>query len=260
MPIRLSTVESLSFLDYATGRAEDMEKAATAAIRAATMGFRDDLRRALMDAGVKSVVGNMIGATVYPKVGHSLNAAGSVYGRGERAQFILWALSQAAVIRPGGGGKYLVVPTSYNRVGGRRGAAMRITPQQMAAMKGWTFTRPIRGGVSQYSGGKVWFLRVAVAEQRKETVRTTKSSKERRYVSTKTLAFAGGVAGLLVGGGRASRTELITGARPSQFPAGAVPMFLLLAVVQRGQKHDPDAIAQKWADAIPGLIDAAYPG
>jgi hypothetical protein len=251
-------LEAPSFLDYASGRVRAMETATQAGVRAGTEGLRRELREALNGAGIKPVVGNMIAQAVYPKTGASLGAAGTVFGRGERAQFILWALSQTEAIRAKGG-RYLAIPTSYNRAGGRRGAAVRLSAAAMYGMKGMTFVRPIRSGISQYAGGKLWFLRVQVAEQRRETVRTTKTGKERRYVSTRKLAFAGGLQDLQVGGTKQSRVELITGARASNFPAGAVPMFLLVPVVTPSRRHEPDALARKWAGLVPQLIDQAMP-
>lgn len=246
-----------SWTDYLSGRIEDAAVAVTAGVRAGTDGLQLQMRQQLLAAGVRPVAGNMIGKQVYPRSGASLGAAGSIFSRGERADLILQAFSLSQEIRPDKR-KYLAVPTSFNLVGGRRGGAVRVSAAQMYGMKGMTFVRPIRGGISQYSGGQVWFLRVQLAEQRKETVVTSKTGKQRRYVSTRTLAYAGGLTSGLVGGGRTKRTEdIISGARGV---AGAVPMFLLLPLVVRQRKFDPAGLADFWSGQIPDLIARAFPG
>lgn len=234
---------------YLGGEVEEAARAVTAGVRAATEGLHLQMRQQLLAAGVKPVVANMIGRAVYPKTGHSLGAAGSIFGKGPQAQLLLDAFSQARVITPGKG-KYLAIPTGYNLEGGRRTAAgsavrLKVTAQQMFAAKKMTFVRPVRGGISQYSGGKVWFLRVQVAlEQGRNGVRR--------------LAYAGGFRNALVGGGRQRRTDFITGFAKDANPDGAVPMFLLLPLVAIAQKFDPEALAQIWTDQVPDLIGRGF--
>jgi hypothetical protein len=57
----------------------------------------------------------------------------------------------------------------------------------------------------------------------------------------------------LTKGGRASRTA------NARLGAASVPVFLLVPQVRVPQKFDTNAIVQKWANSVPGLIESLLP-
>lgn len=202
-----------------------IEKAVTGAMVGAGNDVRDHLRqvtRAAFERG--QGVAQAWRTKVYPKddsgtgARNSVNASALIY---TRAPLIIDAANRGATIRPGGGRRYLAIPTGYNLIGGRRrrateaGAArrgarrywegVRVTPQQMVASR-LAFTRPIPGGK-----GLAWFLRVTEAQSRGRSGRIIRQ------------AIAGAV--VRVGTGR-GRNRM---ARASNLlEAGAVPMFWLV--------------------------------
>lgn len=213
-------------------------------VGAAGSGLQQDLREALQAAGVTPAAGNMIGLKVYPR-GDSLSAAASVYARGQRAALILSSFAYTRDIRPRGGAKYLAIPTGFNHRSGWRGMKrgnLVVTPQEMVAMKGMTFTRPMKNG-----RGLVWFLRVNVADAR--NARTRQIQRQ---------AWLNAPRGpKLLGSGRRRRTDAILNGVHG--PAGAVPMFLLLPSLRIAAKFNPAERARFWAGQIPDLIDRALP-
>ncbi|WP_142847229.1 DUF6441 family protein [Telmatospirillum sp. J64-1] len=217
---------------YAESLGREGAVAVTAGVEAAVKGMQLDLRQQVLRAGFADTVANMIGAEAYPKRGKaSFRASGTIFARGESADDILSSISEG--VRISGQGRYLAIPTGYNKAGGRRRSRTGplITPQQMSEMRKMTFVRPGTNGTL------VWFLRVTHAQ-------------EMRRGKVQSLAFAGGR--YLVGSGRRKRTAAI-------LEAGAVPMFILVPQVRMKRAMDVDATMRRWAERMPALIERALP-
>lgn len=186
--------------------------------------------RAALAGQTTSSLGDRLGkswkARTYPNGGQ--NPTALVY---TKAPDIISAFMAQTVILPKKG-RYLAIPTNFNRSEGRRGAKVRVTPKEMVASNA-AFTRPRKNGP-----GLIWFLTVTRAQHRGQ-------GKTGRV---KDMAFAGG----LVQVGRFGRRtrEILT--------ARAVPMFILVPSVTLTKRLDGDAEASKVRDQLPQLIAEGY--
>lgn len=135
-------------------------------------------------------------------------------------------------------GKYLAVPTGFNRAGGRKGGKARITPKDMIA-SGQAFTRPRKAGP-----GLIWFLTVGKAETRSSRIKDGKLILGK----IRQIAIAGGQVQV---GRYGRRTRDILAAR-------AVPMFVLLPSVRHAKRLDPEVAAERLRDRLPDLIAEGY--
>lgn len=163
------------------------------------------------------------------------NPAALVYSR---APDIITTFLAENVIVPKKG-RYLAIPTGFNRTGGQRGAKVRITPKEMIA-SGMSFTRPQKGG-----DGLIWFLQVATAETRNQRMG---SDGKLRYGKVYQMAYAGGA---LQVGRKGRRTRDIIKAR-------AVPMFVLVKRAHHTQSIDADGILGDVAKNGDGYYAEAY--
>lgn len=120
----LSIFQDKSFEEHAAERVDIVARAHTAGVRAATDGFKLELRQAIVAAGLGQRLPNAVGSAVYPKGKNSIGAAGTVFARGARADLLLSVQAKGAVIR-GKGGKYLAIPT---RAAGRTVDGKPMTP------------------------------------------------------------------------------------------------------------------------------------
>lgn len=214
--------------DYVGTEWKRGRQAVTEGLRATGEGLKLDLRRQVAQA-LGHRAANMIGVETYPKGGKaSFGAAVSVFARGDSAEKLLQAFSAETIIAPNGG-KYLAIPTGFNKPGGgrRQGGNAAVSTKEMVSLKKWTYVRPTQDG-----RGLVWFLRVSEAQAK---------GKGGRVGS---MAFAGGFKRV---GGRRAGTE-------AALEAGAVPMFILLPMVTLKKRMDPAAIIQTWANRAPDLI------
>lgn len=136
-------------------------------------------------------------------------------------------------------GKHLAIPTGFNRVSGRKGAKVRVTPKEMVA-SGLSFTRKRNKGP-----GLIWFLRITVAETRAGW----RSRKGKQLAGRiRKIAYAGG----LVKVGRAGRaTRDILAAR-------AVPMFILVPQVRQKKRLDLEAEVTRIQNELPGFLEEGY--
>ncbi len=139
---------------------------------------------------------------------------------GERTRGALWAFEHGATIRSTNA-RYLLVPTAFNRKGGRRGGKVLYKADELKD----TFVQRSKGG------NLLMFARVAKAQQKvKGRVR------DRAYVGDR-----------LLGGGRVKRTEKI-------LQAGAVPMFVLVPQIRVTKRLNRAGIVRKWELRVPALI------
>jgi hypothetical protein len=205
-------------------------RAVYAGVAAAGAGLQLELRQEIYAAGLKTVLGNLIGLRVFPTGNASLRAVASIYARGPSADNILTSLASGLVIVPKRG-RYLAIPTSLNRLGGRRGAGLRITPADMLATR-QAFTIRVKS-----SDRLLWCLRVNEA-----------ASGGRGRVKQR--AFAGGVVEL--GGGRRARVA-------GFLAKGFVPMFVLAPAAKMKWVLHPEELGRKWGDRVADLIDRASP-
>ncbi|MBX3488870.1 DUF6441 family protein [Parvibaculum sp.] len=164
----------------------------------------------------------------------SLGAAAMIWSK---APEIVAAFDAGITIVPKMG-RYLAIPTGFNRQGGRRAsrgqrgqggwAGVRVTPQEMIA-SGLAFVRPRGNG----KPGLIWFLKVARAQRRSKAGRVSD------------LAYAGG---LVQVGGRSRRR--IKGA----LEAGAVPMFVLVPRVRLDKRLSVARVAHEASARLPRVL------
>jgi hypothetical protein len=174
-----------------------------------------DYRQQVEQAGLGTKIPRTIRKQRYPKSKPSIGASGIIW---TRAPEIIDAFNSGSAIVPGHG-RFLAIPTQWNRKGGRRKAAkeatwtnVRVTPEEMIR-SGADFVIPNKGGP-----GKLWMLTISHAQARK--------GKKNKIHD---LAYAGGLA--LLGGGRVGRTRDI-------LKHEAVPMYTLLPNVKLKKRLD----------------------
>lgn len=162
-------------------------------------------------------------ARVYPNGG--TNPSALIYSKAPR---IISAFLADTVILPKKG-RYLAVPTGFNRAGGRKGGKARVSPKEMVE-SGQAFTRPRKNGP-----GLIWFLTVGKAQ-----VRGSKKVRD--------IAIAGG---LVQVGRYGRRTRDILAAR-------AVPMFILVPSIHLKRRIDAQREIQRISDDLPGLLSEGF--
>jgi hypothetical protein len=165
--------------------------------------LKEDLRSQIRAVGFDKSLEKSWQMKMYPRGRRkSISPAAFIYSKTPDIHF---GFDQGAFIRPTGGGRYLAIPTNFNRLGGRRAGKPRISPQEMMRYRGMAFTRPGPGGVLY------WFLKVTQASD----VGARRSLR----------LYAGG--DIEVGTGkhkRAWKQKIVT--------YGAVPMFVLVPQVK----------------------------
>ncbi len=212
---------------------QDQERrAVTNAMREVSRGVEKEIEAATSGAQLGRL-SRAWNSMVFPRSGNASNPAALVYGKGARAAAALQGHGEGVTIRPGGGRKYLVFPTGFNRAGGRRGGKPVVTPEQMAKLgKGNTF-------VAQDGDGTVlWWLRIGRAARVRET---SKGGAPRFHRS--------GVIDALVLG-RAIRDRK---RREKALDYGAVPMFVLQKVLTLRKRFDLNAVAERWMARFPDI-------
>lgn len=211
-------------------------RAVTAAIDVVSADAQEELR-AQVEAAFGMRAGRRLAKTIrrkrYPR-GSSVGAAALIYSR---APDIIRGSDSGAVILPKHG-RFLAIPTNFNRNLGRRGtrseratggwAGVRVTPEEMVKSK-LAFVRPTSQGT-----GLIWFLKVSRAQK-----------QQGKRGKVRDLAYAGGL--VLVGGGRVRRTRDI-------LEAGAVPMFYLVPQVRVPKRLSIARIRSKAERRLPRQI------
>jgi hypothetical protein len=207
------------------------ERAAMAAIRAETEQARQELRQQVMAAfgGNARGVANAWRARVFPTSGESLRPAGLVW---TKVPDVIDAFERGALIRPKGGGKFLAIPTGFNRQGRRRGAKARVSPPQMVASR-QGFLRPFKSG-----RGFVWCLPVRQGE---------------RTGRGRAPLIAGGLAPVA-----SSRRKGAAAWQQSLLAQGFVPMFMLLPQVKLAKRLDVAGTAERALRRLPRRFVAAW--
>lgn len=162
------------------------------------------------------------------------NPAALVYSR---APDIITTFLSETVIVPRKG-RYLAIPTGFNRSGGQRGAKVRVTPKEMIA-SGMSFTRPRKGG-----DGLIWFLQVAHAQSRG------------RNLKVRELAMAGGL--VSVGEQRDRGRGKYWNFAGNIVRSRAVPMFVLVKQAQHTRIIDADGVLREVALNSDGYYAEAY--
>lgn len=227
-----------SVADLLRGELDRVRGAVTAGITRTT-GEVQALVRAQTTAAFGARAGGLARAwraTVYPRR-PSLRAAGIVY---TQAPQIVDAFERGATIRPGAGRKYLAIPTGFNTQRGRRGAEVRVTPEQMVASRA-SFVIPAKSG-----GARLWCLRLQGGQQASRGgLRASLGAG--RFVEVAT----GRGGGRRAGGGRATRQ----GGRQARLIAqGFVPMFILVRQVTLPKRFDIEAAHRYAATRAAGNI------
>lgn len=202
------------------GQWREAGRAIRAGLREAANGLRDDLRRDAEGAGLGRL-GRVWRARVYGGRRGPWESAALVYPKGgERTRGALAAFEDGAVVRATKA-RYLLIPTGFNRAGGRRGGRVLYQPKDLKD----SFVQRTRGG------DLLLFARVGHAQARvKGRVR------DRAFVNDRLLA-----------GGRARRTRDI-------LQAGVVPMFLLVPQIRVRKRLNIAAITRRWEARLGELI------
>lgn len=103
----------------------------TAAVREATEGLKQGWRDQVRRAGLGNRVANAVRSDVYPKTGHSLTPAGTVYSNASK---IMDAFDRGASIVPVNGAQALAIPTkNVPNTRGSGGKIRKMTPVEVEA-------------------------------------------------------------------------------------------------------------------------------
>jgi hypothetical protein len=215
-------------------------RAITRAVKEASEEIKTGWRAQIRRAGLSTRLANAVRAETYPRGRLSRGAAGLVFVRaGKQGQIgsavaALQNLSQGAVITPGGGGRYLAIPTGYNlrqgqRQAGRQGRVI-VTPEKMLADKKMTFT------IRVANGALMWCIRLTTAYAKSRNGRV------------QTRVFRGNNHDRqLLGSGRRKRVAQMQ-------KQGWLPMFLLVPKVQIARRLDLDAVTQRAFASLPAKL------
>lgn len=149
------------------------------------------------------------------------------------------------------GGKFLAIPTGFNRVLGRRQsraqraaggmAGVRVTPAQMVAARKQAFIIPSKGRPGVF----LWCLRTSEAQSRSRGGRITRRvfAANRTEVGT----GRGTILGLRPSAGRAKLLE-----------QGFVAMFILVREVQQKKRLDVASIRREAGNMLAGHVAAEF--
>lgn len=122
---RLESPDGRGVEGFSGDALEILKRGLAGAVRIATDGLKEDLRRQIASAGLGNRLGNAVRSRVYPEGGRpSLRAAGLVYPNGKGAEQILQSFSQGSTIR-GKDGLWLAIPTAE---AGTHALGKRMTP------------------------------------------------------------------------------------------------------------------------------------
>jgi hypothetical protein len=191
-------------------------------LREAGKGLQADLKRDAKGAGLGKL-GNVWKVRVYQGRGGPTDSFAFVYPKGgERTRGAIWALDTGTTVRAKNG-RYLTIPTNFNRKGGKRGGKVIYAIDQLHD----TFVQKTR------EGHLLLFARVGRAQ-----IKNAKTGRvqDRAFVNSQ-----------LLGSGRIKRTQEI-------LKYGAVPMFILVPQVRISKRTNIDAMVSRWQARLPELI------
>jgi hypothetical protein len=196
---------------------ERVARGFTAAMKKETRALEKQFEGATVAAGLSQILARTWQSRSFPTNGDSIGPAGLIW---TRAPMAMRAFAEGAVIVPKQG-RFLAIPTVWNRQGGRRGAGPRVTPAQMVSAKGQAFVFKSK----RTPGVKIWALRAAPL-----------GGKGNRKYSV----LAGGLAAVNASG---SRAAVRAGNQRDLLKQGFVPMFVLVPrVVIRKRLNLPPMI------------------
>jgi hypothetical protein len=195
-------------------------RAIRAGLREAGKGLQADLRRDAESAGLPHL-GKVWRVRVYRGKRGPAESAALVYPKGgDRTRGALWAFENGATIRAEQG-RYMLIPTQFNRKSGRRGGRVLFEPSELQG----SFVRRSRDGTL------LLFARVSHAQS---LVRG--KVRDRAYVNDR-----------MVGSGRVKRTREI-------LEKGAVPMFVLVPQIRVRKRLDIAGMRRRWEGRTAELI------
>jgi len=223
LTMRLTAAIEGNLAEALKAEADKLGKAVAAAVQEATTALKNDLARDVEAAGLGSRLSRTWRARFYRNRG--IDAAGLVYSK---AAPIIEFFDGDGAVRPKRG-RYLTIPTGFNRKGGRRGADVLVTAKELAATPGLGFVARSK------EGALLWWMRVAKAVR----VRETEKNGVRRFRPVR----SGGrsLVDVFVGDKRIrSKKRRVLAAQ-----YGAVPMFVLVESVPRTKRLQVAYLAQK---------------
>ncbi|PJK29952.1 DUF6441 family protein [Minwuia thermotolerans] len=195
-------------------------RAINAGMREAGKGLRDDMKAHVRQAGLGKFATRWVFRVNRPREPMDMSVA--VFPRGTATRTIIGAFDTGGIIRPKQG-RYLAIPTDFNRKDGRRGGKVLKQIDELDD----AFVQRSR------SGTLIVFSRVRLAQE-----------KMQDKVRVRDLAFA---EGRLLGSGRRRRTHEF-------LAAGIVPMFVLKPSVRMPKRLDLDRVKRPWDAKLPRLI------
>jgi hypothetical protein len=215
------------------------QKAVRGAVDIAGKGLKNDFRQQLDRAGYKPKLGNMFGQRTFPAAATgSFRAASAMAPRGGNAAKYLQTFIDGATISARGG-RHLCIPTEYNpRRTMESGPAVKPADlMRVTATKGhWRGAQAWIAPSRKQPGVLIWWGRVAFTTPAGPVAKGKRALRSIRTI-----------------GGSRLRVKL-------DKDSGAVPLFVLVPIVRIKKIIDAEGTAQKWADAIPDLIERALPG
>lgn len=233
-------IEVPRFDDFARGVRRDAAKAVTAAMKAAALGIKTDIRQEIAAGGLGERLPNAVGTQVYPPSGDSLGAAVLIYGKGERAQMLLDVFSRGVEIRAKNR-KYLLVPTPEGRAAG-------LLTQMRLERRGGGETRLVKRRATDLD-----FARVSLGRGDRSVVTVVPPGKMHPRIG---FVIARGV--VAARSGRGFRPATARRLRQGRGVRDVV-LALLLPQVTLKPRFDMFALLTRWSERIPGLIERAMP-
>jgi hypothetical protein len=229
----------------------DTARALRAAVDATGKRVQARLREQVMAAGFKGGGRNVANAwrmRVYPRVpGRSLRPSAMVWSNMPN---VVDAFERGARVTAKGG-KYLAIPTGFNRVAGRRqsmaqraaggAAGVRVSTAEMVRARGQAFIIRSKGNPRV----ALWCLRVSEAQRRSRGGRITREVWAANRIQVGT--GRGTVAGLRPTAGRALLLE-----------RGFVPMFILVREVQHKKRLDVASVRRDAAGMLANAVAAEF--
>jgi Family of unknown function (DUF6441) len=216
---------------------DSVAKDITAAMRRETRALEKEYQAQVVSSGLSMVLAKTWNSVSFPRNKDALSPAGLIWSK---APLPMRAFVEGATIVPKNG-RYLAIPTPWNRQGGRRGAAAVVTPAQMVAAKGQAFIIKSK----RRPDVRIWALRAAPLQGRQRgRLRYAVSAGRLINVNTANRRAAAGI-----------------GARNELLRQGFVPMFVLVPRVVIRKRLDlapaANAALSRLRVALADAINAA---
>ena len=224
MAISIRVQTTGSFRAFWERETREMKRAVQAGVAAATEGLKTEIRQNIEAGGLGRRLPNAVRSAVYPRQGESFAAAGEVGAKDPQVALVLDAFERGATVTARGK-KWLAIPTEAAGPQAARRGQRRLDPAE------WT----------RRTGIPLRF--VAPAASRRAALLVADNVR-------------------VTGRGRAARNEgrrKGSGAFTRVQGRATAIVFILVRQARLKRRIQPAAIAERWSDLIPDLIDRALP-